>query len=1145
MLRALVIGISCIAATWLGVPPAIAQSIELPHVNFEHHPIRALDLSPDGRQLAVVHGADRRVQLFDLRGGLPRPDGHVTVGLDPVAVRYRTANELWVVNHLSDSISVIDLAQRRVVRTLLTADEPQDLVFTAQRAFVSCSQVNQVLVYELADLDRPPRVVPIAGEEPRALGLSPDGRTVYAAIFESGNGSTVLMGGLTNIQAAIPNVVSDPRGPYGGRNPPPNAGSGFDPPRPPNTPDPPPVGLIVRQDADGAWRDDNGADWTRFVSGDLAGASGRRPGWSLPDRDLALIDAQSLDVRYVRRLMNLNMALAVDPARGTITVVGTDALNQIRFEPKLNGRFVKALAARVDPQTLAVATVDLNPHLDGLGPTVPESIRRRSLAEPRAVVYGADGQRIYVAGQGSNNVLVLDAEGRRIGAPIAVGEGPMGLAWDPVRRRLYVWNQFEVSLSVVDPELGREIARLPVFNPLPKAIRDGRRFLYDAHLTSGTGHLACASCHVDGRMDRLAWDLGDPSAPPIRFEQNCLTTVIRRCEDHHAMKGPMVTQTLQDIIGHEPFHWRGDRPGIEAFNPTYVKLMGRPATLTAAEMRQLKDFLRTLAFPPNPYRTLDNQLPERLPLPGQYTSGRFAMAGQPLPDGNARRGLDLYLNGLLDTPFQCVSCHTLPTGMAANGPLFIGVLGVPIGGAILPHGPLGENRLGLVSTDGSANVSMKVAHLRNQHDKVGFELGQTESLAGFGFLHNGAVDSLSKFLSASAFSPRSDQDVADLVAAMMAFAGSEFGPLPALPGSAGPAPRSLDSHAGVGAQVEYRGGALPERLLVLLAETRQRAVLDLVIDAPGRRYALLAGSATARPDDGGPVLAIDALLAGAQSSQPLLFTAVPRGLGLRYAIDRDGDGVPDARELTQGSNPADARESAPRAAPGLWFNPARSGHGLDLEYAEGQMAVTWYTYEAEGEPIWYQAVAPPAADWRAELRRFQRAANGTISAEQIGEVRLQVQDAERLRFEYTLGGQSGSEPMERLGRALPAPAEERTGLWYAPSESGWGLSVYSVGGNETVLVYYYDASGRPRWAIGERVAAGGGPIALQRLRGFCPSCAATPVQAQPAGMLELRPSGPSAAELILSVAPGDGSLWQRGPLALVQLTRPVLRPSWH
>lgn len=30
------------------------------------------------------------------------------VGIDPVSVRFRTNNELWVVNHISDSVSVVD-----------------------------------------------------------------------------------------------------------------------------------------------------------------------------------------------------------------------------------------------------------------------------------------------------------------------------------------------------------------------------------------------------------------------------------------------------------------------------------------------------------------------------------------------------------------------------------------------------------------------------------------------------------------------------------------------------------------------------------------------------------------------------------------------------------------------------------------------------------------------------------------------------------------------------------------------------------------------------------------------------------------------------------------------------------------------------
>jgi hypothetical protein len=278
-------------------------------------------------------------------------------------------------------------------------------------------------------------------------------------------------------------------------------------------------------------------------------------------------------------------------------------------------------------------------------------------------------------------------------------------------------------------------------------------------------------------MDRLAWDLGDPSQPPARFDQNCGTTLgVTACQDFHAMKGPMTTQTLQDIIGHEPFHWRGDRAGIEAFNPAFHGLLGDDATLSATQMQAFENFLATLAYPPNPFRNLDNSLPTALALAGHYTSGRFAMAGLPLGTGNAQAGLVLYSRGLLDTPFQCASCHTLPTGMAVNGPLFLGNSTFQAGGSIMAPGPLGENHLGIVSVDGSTNVSIKTPQLRNQYEKVGFELTQVSNNAGFGFLHDGSVDSLSRFISARNFSVRSDQDVADLMALILAFSGSDFCP---------------------------------------------------------------------------------------------------------------------------------------------------------------------------------------------------------------------------------------------------------------------------------------------------------------------------------------------------------------------------------
>ena len=39
--------------------------------------------------------------------------------------------EIWVVNHLSDSVSIVDIGTTppRVTRTLLVGDEPRDIVF--------------------------------------------------------------------------------------------------------------------------------------------------------------------------------------------------------------------------------------------------------------------------------------------------------------------------------------------------------------------------------------------------------------------------------------------------------------------------------------------------------------------------------------------------------------------------------------------------------------------------------------------------------------------------------------------------------------------------------------------------------------------------------------------------------------------------------------------------------------------------------------------------------------------------------------------------------------------------------------------------------------------------------------------------------
>ncbi|MGQ0802051.1 MAG: YncE family protein [Pseudomarimonas sp.] len=1118
---------------------------EVPFVNWENHPIRALDISPDGRLLAVAHTADQRVQLFDISSGAAVAAGHVVVGVDPVAVKFRNDAELWVVNHISDSVSIVDVAARRVRDTLATDDEPFDVVFAQGRAFVSCSQVNRVLVFDAADPGTPQRIT-INGEDPRALAVSADGRQVYVAIFESGNASTLLGGGLMGISVGVPNVVSDQRGPYGGVNPPPNAGSVFDPPRIAG-PAPPAVGLIVKKDGGGRWRDDNGSDWTRFVSGVDAAASGRRPGWDLPDRDVAIIDSQTLEVRYARGLMNMVMAMAVNPVNGQLTVVGTDALNEVRFEPNVNSHFVRVNLATVDAtgSTPAAVIRDLNPHLTYAVTTLPTSQRSESIGDPRAVVWQRDGQRAWVAGLGSNNVVAINASGQRMGSPIKVGEGPVGLALDETRGRLYVWNHFEASLSTIDVVASAVVAERSAFNPLPAAIRNGRALLYDTQLTSGLGQAACGSCHVDARMDRLAWDLGDPSQPSKAFNQNCVTQAIRPCTAFHSMKGPMTTQTLQDIIGHEPHHWRGDREGIEAFNPAFEGLLGNHRQLTANEMQAFEDFLASIVFPPNPFRALDNTLPTALSLEGHHTSGRFAMAGLPLGVGNAQRGLQLYTSNLLDPPFQCSSCHTLPTGMASNAPLLLPQLGLPVGGTVMAHGPMGENHLGIVSTDGSTNISIKTPQLRNQYEKVGFDVSQLENNAGFGFLHDGSVDSIARFLSANVFGVRSDQDLADLVALMLAFSGSEF-PAPVVaPPQVGTPPVSRDSHAAVGHQFTLAAGAAPASFDTLLTLVRSGKI-DLIVRAGDAGYAYDRVSEQMLSDDGSGSLQTGLLRGMASATSPQTWTAVPAGLGRRLGIDRDGDGIANRVEIKQGSNPADETSTSLLPATGLWFNPGRTGHGLDVQLIGATLAVTWYTYDDAGEPTWYLAVAPFSNPWRAELQRYVwNPAGGNAVASTVGELTMNFSESKRSSFNWRLGTRSGTEPMQTLFDAPVLAAPEKSGVWFDANEPGWGLSLFTAGDLLSAGLYFYDAANQPRWVLGVGNNQASVDLSMQSYRGACPDCAFVPPVVAAGGTVGLTFAGGRIGTVRTDAfhAASPTAPWRRGPVAIMPLSDPPRFPE--
>jgi mono/diheme cytochrome c family protein len=548
----------------------------------------------------------------------------------------------------------------------------------------------------------------------------------------------------------------------------------------------------------------------------------------------------------------------------------------------------------------------------------------------------------------------------------------------------------------------------------------------------------------------------------------------------------MMTQTFQDIIGHEPFHWRGDRNGIEEFNGAFESINGDDEQLSADEMQKFKAMVATITFPPNPFRNKDNTLPEAIDLTNHYTSGRFSPAGQPLGIGDPQNGLELFNVGLLDNVFQCGSCHTIPTGMAVNGPLMLGAINAAVGGEIMTMGPMDANHLGIVSVDGSTQKAIKTPQLRNMYEKVGFEMSREQSLTGFGFLHDGAIDSVARFLSAGAFSVQSDQEVADLVSLMMAFSGSELdnGNIPL-----GNTPdESQDTHAGVGMQYTLIQATQLNNEIDEIISISSAGRVDLIVKSANANYLYMPDTDVFIDEQGVKINALG-LMAIADENNHLTYSIVPLGLGQRLAFDRDGDGVFDYQEIINGSNPTDENSISLKPATGLWFNSQRSGHGVDIQLAGDNMFIIWYTYNDDNTPTWYLASNTYNENWQADLMSFTwdnetRTATGTV----VGQVNFDFTDAKNAQFSWNINGRESAESFTYFNGLNQKTNKQFTGTYYDVTDSGWGLSVMTIGQAQVAVVYYYDENGQPRWSLGSGDNSQNSVIEMLSFEGFCPDC---------------------------------------------------------
>jgi len=889
-----------------------AVGVEPRFTTFESDQVRPLALSPNGKRLFAVNTPDNRVEIFSVKPGGLVHETDVVVGLEPVAVGALSNDELWVVNQLSDSVSIVRLEAvnghtvARVVRTLLVGDEPRDVVFAGpnrKRAFITAAHRGQnapfdpqltepgvgradVWVFDTTNLGtslggNPIAIVNLFADKPRALAVSPDGKRVYAAGYMTGNQTSI--GFATNVPQQLPATN--------------HAGSPT-----------PFLGSIVKWNGT-HWLDDTGNILDDSIK------------FNLPDKDVFVIDASASSPAVVSAFANVGTVLfnlAVNPASGRVYASNLDANNLQRFSgpgtfwgSTLRGKLSQSRITVLDPGG-AVTPRHLNKHIDydTCCDTLPNTENARSLAFPQSMAITANGQTMYVAALGSDKIGVFntgqlenDTFVPNAASHIEVsGGGPTGIVLDEARRQIYVMTRFDNGIKIVSTATRREVGNVRLFNPEPPKVVEGRRFLYDASFSSSHGDSACASCHIFADFDGLAWDLGDPDDNVVENPGPFGNIPTSAPREFHPMKGPMVTQSLRGMANHGQMHWRGDKTGgynepseqpdngsfdedaaFKQFNPAFVGLMGRDQPIGNNEMQAFANFILEVTYPPNPVRNLDNS------LTASQQAGRDLFM---IPKTTFIRPAN--------PPTTCIACHLLD----------------PTANAGLTDHP------GLFGTDGqitdvNGSFLTKNPHLRNMYQKVGMfgmpanpvfpsangNAHMGDQVRGFGFSHDGAVDTLSRFVDGLGFTQAPDHPEGIPTGA---------------PGD--PMRRALDDFMLafdsnmapiVGQQTTLMRGNVPvvSPRINLLKSRASAGECELVakMHLPRGEAGWLFDGASFVPDRaGGPHVSEQALRNLALlSGHELTYTCVPNGSGRRIAIDADLDGFLDGDELVAGSDRRD------------------------------------------------------------------------------------------------------------------------------------------------------------------------------------------------------------------------------------------------
>ncbi len=890
-------------------------------VNLEEGPVSPLALTADKSELWAVNIPDASVSVF----GLITPTSlglkaTVKVALGPVAIAVRpafTPEEIWVVCQSSNSVVIIDRASRRVVDSIRLKDEPSGIVFNASgtKAWISLSASNKI-----AEINATPRTVAINldfstpfpsatspvvhVEEPRALLL--DGSNLFALSFEGGNGTMPLSG--TILDDTIFNLWNF-----------------YNPTATPIVPPP-------------------------------------------PDRDVLqfTVPGPSLASVALWRAGSINFDVKKNNNTGELWGSNVDYNNTLTGEfqfgtnnPIARHRVTHAppLAAGAPAPLTAPASLDLNS--GALASLISQGY---ACSMPNQMAFTSSFRTLYVGCYETHNVAVVDLTGTQ---PQVVAElrglttlasglhqnfGVRGVLLHPTAGALYTYsrdNRIQVyALPVASGSVNAPVQTLSIGFDITSAPTKEGRFVNINSLRAQNKVQSCNTCHVDGHLDRIAWNLSDFTGdltvnPPLG----------------RVPKGTKVTMSLRGIEETPPFHWRGDRADLANFNPAFQGLLGA-AQLSTTEMAQFESFIFSLSYPANPKEQ------ENRTLTATAQQGEFAFRCLKAHAVS----FDAHPTAPLVQPISCQFCHGMAGASGTNNQINNDLQGLLADDATQLRG-LFDKESDIVDYASLFPPTPPSPFQSYPLDRV--------PATGWGFGNTGSfADTLTDFVNLGPF--QTQQLTATDRANIVVFLGEiDTGTPPA---------------AAYAWTLNAASAATPvvNHPFTTLLQGQTAKNIDLVargwmfVGAVARNIGMKYNTATGSFDTDttgvGPFTYAQLVTTAVNNRGVFLLVGTPRGSGYRLGLDSemdfaldgdeaavgavvgiadtDGDGFPDGYEMRLGSNPASAASLPPPD-----ITPPTFSSGPILAWKSANIAkVRWQTKEEGTSRIEVRpAGAPPAS----------------------------------------------------------------------------------------------------------------------------------------------------------------------------------------